>query len=120
MQIPEDFKTAVKEGQCGVCCERYVVCVTEDYPKVDRPPVDLEIDRESGMLVVRNIIKDDPDNPLVLEYFVDKKFVDEITKAGQIEVIFVSPSYAEEKRLSIKLEKEDVRLLRREAGLPYY
>jgi hypothetical protein len=120
MEIPEDFKQIVKEGQCGVCCDRYVVCVTEDFPRVQNPPVDIEIDREAGAPLLRNIVKDDPDNPLVLEYFIDKKFVEEVTKSGEIEVIFVDSAFNEESRLRIKLEKEDMRLLRREVGLPYY
>ncbi len=70
--------------------------------------------------MLRNIIKDDPNNPLVLEYFIDKKFVDEVTKNGEIEVVFVDSAFNEESRLRIKLEKEDMRLLRREVGLPYY
>ena len=120
MEIPEDFKKVISEGQCGVCCSSVVVCVTEDYPKVQNPPVDLEVDRESGQPLLRNIVKDDPQNPLVLEYFVDKEFVDRVTRAGRIEVIFVDKEFKEESRLEIKLEKEDVRLLRREVGLPYY
>ena len=120
MEIPEDFKKLIGEGQCGVCCDSVVVCVTEDYPKVPNPPVDLEVDREAGQPVLRNIVKDDPQNPLVLEYFVDKEFVDRVTRAGKIEVVFVDKEFREESRLDIKLEKEDVRLLRREVGLPYY
>ena len=117
MKIPDDIKSQLKENTCIVCCREYVVCLTEDLPKRTDVDVDFEIDRENGEVILRNIIYDDPSNPLYLEYFVDRDFVEAISEKGEIKVLFVDKQFNEKLEMSIKINKEDLKLLRRELGI---
>ncbi|EZQ11085.1 MULTISPECIES: hypothetical protein [Acidianus] len=117
LNIPDDVKNSIKEDSCIVCCDSFVLCMTLDFPRNSNAQADLEIDRTSGDIVLRNIIKDNPQNPLYIEYFVSKKFVEKITKEGKIKVIFVDREFNEEMEYTVKLEKEDINIIRREAGL---
>ncbi|MBW9140722.1 MAG: hypothetical protein K1T65_03330 [Candidatus Aramenus sp.] len=117
MEIPEDVKKSLDEGKCVVCCDNVVVCMTEDYPRVPNPPVDIEVDREGKEIVLRNIVKDDVNNPLYLEYYVDKNFVQKVSELGFIRVVFVAKDFSEEGKLDVKLNREDLLLIRREVGL---
>jgi len=117
MKIPDDIKSQLKEDTCIVCCREYVVCLTNDLPKRTNVNVDFEIDRENGEVLLRNIIYDDPSNPLILEYFVDKDFVEAISEKGEIRVFFVDKQFNEKLEMNIKINKEDLKLLRRELGI---
>jgi len=91
--------------------------MTEDVPKISNPPIDIEVDREGKDVILRNIIKDDPNNPLYLEYAIDKNFVDYISKSNIIRIIFVNDKFSQEKTILIHLDKEDLSVIRREVGL---
>ncbi len=91
--------------------------MTEDYPKVPNPPVDIEVDREGKDVVLRNIVKDDVNNPLYLEYYIDKDFVQKVSDTRLIRVVFVSRDFSEETQLDVRLTKEDISLMRKEVGL---
>ena len=118
MYLPERIKKQLHEDTCVVCCGNVVTCMSKDFPKRLDVPIDLEIDREGGEVLLRHIIKDDPDNPLTIEYSIDKNFVEEITKNdGEIVVYFVDEEFREEANLKIKIDKEDLKLIRREVGL---
>ncbi|QIW25135.1 hypothetical protein EWF20_13970 [Sulfolobus sp. S-194] len=117
MKIPDYVKSQLKEGTCIVCCDEYVVCMSEDLPKRTDVNIDFEIDREEGEVVLRNIIYDDPSNPLYLEYFVSKKFVQSISEKGEIEVYFVDANFNQKMKMNIKIDKDDIRLLKRELGI---
>ncbi|MFP3065231.1 MAG: hypothetical protein RXQ80_07560 [Sulfolobaceae archaeon] len=117
MEIPDEVKSQLKDGVCIVCCDNTVVCMTTDIPSNLNADVDIEIDREGGDVILRNIIKDNPYNPLYLEYSIDKNFVENISKNGEIKVVFVDNSYREEATMRIKIDKDDLRIIRREVGL---
>jgi len=117
MKIPDDVKSQLKEDSCIVCCRDYVVCLTNDLPRNTNVNVDFEIDREKGEVVLRNIIYDDPSNPLYLEYFVDKDFVQSISEKGEIKILFVDNQFNQKLEMNIKINKEDLKLLRRELGI---
>lgn len=117
MKFPEDIKSQLKEDSCIVCCSEYVICMTDDLPKRVDANVDFEIDRESGEVVLRNIIRDDPSNPLYLEYFINREFVETISRKGEIKVYFVDKHFNTKLEMNIKLNKEDLKLIRRELGI---
>jgi len=118
MDLPEEIKKQLNEGVCIVYYENLVICMSKDVPRRLDVEIDLEVDRESGSVVLRHIIKDDPENPLILEYSVDKKFVEAVTqKNGEVVVYFVDEQFREEMNFKIKIDKEDLKLIRREIGL---
>lgn len=117
MNIPDEIKNELQENQCVVCCDQFVICRTEELPKKPDAETDIEVDREKGGVLLRNIIKDDPINPLYVEYFVTKQFVEKISKNRRIEIVFVDNKFNERGRFTVKLMKEDIEILRREIGL---
>ncbi|WP_246253037.1 hypothetical protein [Acidianus brierleyi] len=117
LDIPENIRNNLKEGECVIWCDNLVLCMTEDVPKISNPPIDIEVDREGRDVILRNIIKDDPNNPLYLEYAIDKNFVDYISKSNIIRIIFVNDKFSQEKTILIHLDKEDLSVIRREVGL---
>ncbi|AGE70400.1 hypothetical protein [Sulfolobus acidocaldarius] len=118
MEIPENVKKELKDGVCVACCDNIVICMSEDLPTNPNADTDLEVDREGGEIIIRHIIKDNPDNPLYLEYPADRKFVENVSKAnGSVKIFFVDQKFNEKSTFIVKLNKEDLRLLRREIGL---
>lgn len=117
MKIPEDLKNQLKEGECIACCERLVVCMSNDIPKRMDAEVDLEFERSGSEFIIRHIIKDDPNNPLFVEYYADREFIDNITKNLLVTIIFVDNTFKELLVYDVKLVKEDAQILRREIGL---
>ncbi|BCU69387.1 hypothetical protein [Stygiolobus caldivivus] len=118
MDLPEDVKKRLSEGVCLICCENVVACMSRDIPRSLNVPIDLEIDREGGEVVLRHIIRDDPENPLTVEYSINKKFVETVSeKGGEVVVYFLDENFKEEISMRIKIDKEDLKLIRREIGL---
>ncbi|MQL55070.1 hypothetical protein [Acidianus ambivalens] len=117
MNIPEETKKELKEGVCVTCCEEYVICMTTDLPRNFNAPVDIEVDRDKGSVLLRNIIKDDPQNPLYIEYYIDRQFVENISRSGKIDIFFVNERFDELGKFEVKLMKEDLAIIRREIGL---
>ncbi|AWR97527.1 hypothetical protein DFR86_08160 [Acidianus sulfidivorans JP7] len=117
MNLPDEIKNILHDNSCIVCCDEFVLCKTDDLPKRYDAKTDLEVDREKGQVILRNIIKDDPDNPLYIEYFVNKKFVDRISRDMKIDIIFVDNNWNERAKYTVKLMKEDISIIRREIGL---
>ncbi|ARM76231.1 hypothetical protein [Acidianus manzaensis] len=117
MNIPEDIKNALNENSCILCCDEFVICKTTELPKKYDAKTDLEVDREKGQVLLRNIINDDPNNPLYIEYFINRKFVDKISKEMKIDIIFVDNSWNERAKYTVKLMKDDISIIRREIGL---
>ncbi|MEM0373770.1 MAG: hypothetical protein QXO96_04360, partial [Sulfolobales archaeon] len=58
-----------------------------------------------------------PNNPLFIEYYADKEFIDNITKNLLVTVVFVDNNFRQLLVYDIKLVKEDAQILRREIGL---
>ncbi|MFP3204326.1 MAG: hypothetical protein RXS23_02615 [Metallosphaera yellowstonensis] len=117
MKFPSDLLSELQEGMCTVCCESKVVCLTTDIPKVDNPEVELEIDRQGEELLIRNIVLDEPENPLYLEYYADATFVEGISQEAKIVIYFVDRNGEVLRTLNVQLSREVLRLLRREVGL---
>ncbi|MEM1626899.1 MAG: hypothetical protein QXV69_06440 [Sulfolobaceae archaeon] len=117
MKIPDDIKYKLKEGECIACCRSLVVCMSNDIPKRKDVEVDLEFERSGNEVLIRHIIKDDPNNPLFIEYYADKEFIDNITKNLLVTVVFVDNNFRQLLVYDIKLVKEDAQILRREIGL---
>lgn len=117
LNIPENIRNNLKEGECVICCDNLVLCMTKDVPRILNPPIDIEVDREGKDVILRNIIKDDPNNPLYLEYVIDKNFVDYISKSNTIQIVFVNDIFSQEKTIFVHLDKEDLSVIRREVGL---
>jgi len=117
LNIPENIRNNLKEGECVACCGNSVLCMTEDVPKISNPPVDIEVDREGRNVILRNIVKDDPNNPLYLEYAIDKNFVEYVSKDNTIHIVFVNREFSQEETILIHLDKEDLSIIRKEVGL---
>jgi hypothetical protein len=117
VEIPEEIKIQLKEGVCLPCCGNVVYCMSEDLPLTTEAEVDLEFDRIGNEVMIRHIIKDNPKNPLYIEYYANKDFIDNITKNLKVLIIFVNNSFNEKMKFEVKIVKEDAQILRREVGL---
>lgn len=104
----------MEKDSCLPYRDSEVVCVTEDLPGSDDAPVQLEVDREGGNVLLRHVILDREDNPLYVEYFIDRNFLDSISSTRSVIVLFVNTEGDIRKRFSIPLTDEDIRLIRSE------
>ncbi|ACP38883.1 hypothetical protein [Saccharolobus islandicus] len=117
MELPEEVKNNLNEGICLTCCNDSVVCMTSDYPKNANVEVLFEIDKEGREVIFRHIIMDDPSNPLTVEYSVDTKFVENVSRKKWINIHFVDENFNEKIKLRITFSDDEIRVMRREIGL---
>lgn len=119
-EIPKDVLSKLEEGTCIAFDLNKVVCLSEDIPKDKNARTELEIDKGEipQEILVRHIIFDDPQNPLYIEYYADKFFIDNVSKSYKVQVIFVNSKFRELFRFEITLDKDEIKYLRREIGLP--
>ncbi|MEM0188701.1 MAG: hypothetical protein QW550_04895 [Saccharolobus sp.] len=117
MKIPEDVKNKLSDGTCVICCNEFVVCMTNDYPRLNNASALFEIDREGKDIIFRHIIIDDPNNPLTVEYGVDVDFVKQISDKKELMILFVDTNFNEESRFRITFSNEEIKIMRKEIGL---
>lgn len=91
--------------------------MTSDYPKNANVEVLFEIDKEGREVIFRHIIMDDPSNPLTVEYSVDTKFVENVSRKKWINIHFVDENFNEKIKLRITFSDDEIRVMRREIGL---
>lgn len=114
MRVSKDFLEKVEMDSCVPYRDSEVVCLTEDLPGSDNVPVQLEVDREGGNVLLRHVILDREDNPLYVEYFIDRNFLESISSIKTVSILFVNVEGDIRKRFSIPLSDEDIRLIRSE------
>ncbi|MBP1357131.1 MAG: hypothetical protein JZD40_01380 [Sulfolobus sp.] len=118
-EIPSEILNTLEEGSCVAFNNSKVVCLSTDVPKNTNAETELEVDRGETPqeLLIRHIILDDPQNPLYIEYYADREFIEKMTSIGKVEVLFVNSKHEILKKFMIILGKDDIRFIKREIGL---
>ncbi len=118
LEIPEDVKKSLNEGNCLVCCNSVVLCMSDDFPVKEDFVSVTEVDRTSSQILLRHIIYDEPDNPLTVEYSADREFITKIINNGKVKVVFLDKYLTERVSLYVNLSKEEISIMKREASVP--
>ncbi|MCY0850731.1 hypothetical protein [Sulfuracidifex metallicus] len=117
LDIPDNVKNNLEEGVCITCCDSVVLCMSEDYPMANDTYAATEVDRSDQNLLIRHIIYDDPSNPLTVEYIADRKFISRVINQGYVKVIFLDKLLNEEVSTKVKLGKEEIAIIKKEASV---
>ncbi|MEM3320537.1 MAG: hypothetical protein QXD27_08775, partial [Metallosphaera sp.] len=117
VQISNDFLKTMIRGTCKPYEGNQVVCLSEDVPIKDDPEILVEVDREDNNVLLRHIILDDEENPLYVEHFIDRDFLNVLERTNRVIILFVNERGEVLKRIAVTLTSEDVQTLRREMRL---